>query len=95
MQLTWIIPAGLDLLEIMRQLPAFVAGYAYSLVDQTFIQRAAADIGTKHLMTLGLTHVVNALRKHGTRLADAVVNSACHLLARHFAVLSQASRGAS
>ena len=92
MQATSIAPAGLDLLEIMRQLPAFVAGYAYSLVNQTFIQRAAADIGTKHLMTLGLTHVVNGLRKHGIRLADAVVNAAYHLLARHFVVLSQASQ---
>ena len=81
--------AGLDLVEIMRELPSFTAGYAYSLVSNTFVQRADRRLGTKHLMTLGVPHVINSLRKHGASLAKAVVQATYSLLTRQMALLSQ------
>ena len=36
--------AGLDLVEVIRELPAFTAGYAYCLVTNTFLQRADGEV---------------------------------------------------
>lgn len=73
----------------MEELPAFVAGYAYSFVTNSFVQRADAKLGTKHLMTLGVKHLENSLRKHGGGLASAVAIAATQLLSREVALLSQ------
>lgn len=67
-----------------------MSGYAYSLVNHTFIQRVEADMGTKHLMTLGLPQAVHALRRHGAGMSSHVVNAVYQQLACHFSVLSQA-----
>ena len=74
----------------MEELPSFTAGYAYSLVSNTFVQKADSNLGTKHLMTLGTSHVATSLRKHGSGLADALVNAVTQLLTRQMALLSQA-----
>lgn len=81
--------AGLDLMDVLAKLGVFASSYAFSLVNQIFIQRVAADLGTKHLMTLGLPQIVNALRRHGCGLAEHVVHTAYQLLARQFSVLCQ------
>lgn len=84
------VVAGLDLVEVMEELPAFVAGYAYSFVSNSFVQRADSRLGTKHLMTLSVHHIVNSLRKHGLGLAGAAFEAVTQLLAREVAVLLQA-----
>lgn len=74
---------------MIEELPAFMAGYAYSLVSNTFVQRAGAKLGTKHLMTLGVNQVVHSLRKQGTALADTIVTAVSQLLSKELALLSQ------
>lgn len=80
---------GLDMMEVKQQLPSFAAGYAHSLVSQTFIQRADSQVGTKHLMTLGLPQILTALNKHGSGFSQALVDSAFKLLQRQITLLSQ------
>ncbi len=83
------IDAGLDLVEVLEELPAFTAGYAYSLVSNTFVQRADGKLGTKHLMVLGIPQVVNSIRKQGASLAGAIVEAVIQLLTQQIALLSQ------
>lgn len=86
-----LFAAGLDLIEVLEELPAFTAGYAYSLVSNTFVQRADGKLGTKHLMVLGIPQVTNSIRKHGASLANAIVKAVIRLLTQQIGLLSQAS----
>ena len=86
--------AGLDLVEVREELSSFAAGYAYSFVGQTFIQRADSQIVTKHLMTLNISHILVALRKHGSSFAEAVVDSIFKLLTKQTLLLSQVPKQA-
>lgn len=76
-------------MEVLEELPAFTAGYAYSLVSNTFVQRSDGKLGTKHLMVLGIPQVVNSMKKHGTSLAAAIVKAVTQLLTQQIALLLQ------
>jgi len=82
--------AGLDLLDVLRDMPQFAAGYAYALPGGEFLERAGAAAAARHHNTLGPAGAAAALATHGLALADAVVAAAYRFLARQLAVLSQA-----
>lgn len=51
------------------------------------VERLAVQV--RHLKTLGVDQVADAVRAHGTGLADNAVNAAYQFLARKVATLSQ------
>ncbi|KAJ8686464.1 hypothetical protein QAD02_022258 [Eretmocerus hayati] len=68
---TQTLEQGLDALEIMRNIHVFVARYQYNLHTQTFVERTSAS---KHLNTIGIRHVANSIRTHGTGIMSTTVN---------------------
>ena len=74
-------------MEVLEELPAFTAGYAYSLVSNMFVQRANDQLGTKHLMVLGIPQVVNSMTKHGAGLVAAIFKAVTSLLTQQAALL--------
>ena len=80
--------AGVDVLEVLKNLDVFAACYAHSLHAQIFVERPVAAAGSQ-LHTLGLAHLEAAIRAHGWGLVPAALNAAYQLLARNFVKLSQ------
>lgn len=68
---TQTLEQGLDALEIMRNIHVFVSKYLYNLNSQTFIERTSAN---KHLNTIGIRHIANSIRTHGTGIMSTTVN---------------------
>ncbi|XP_015586201.1 WASH complex subunit 4 isoform X2 [Cephus cinctus] len=68
---TQTLDQGLDALEIMRNIHVFVSKYSYNLNTQTFIERTSAN---KHLNTIGIRHIENSIRTHGTGIMSTTVN---------------------
>ena len=77
---------GLDVLEVMRNIHVFVAHYAYNLTNQFFVERQSNN---KHLNTLGISHVANSVRTHGTGIINTTVNFTYQFLRNKLNVLSQ------
>lgn len=68
---TQSLEQGLDALEIMRNIHVFVSRYLYNLHTQTFIEHTSAN---KHLNTIGIRHIANSIRTHGTGIMSTTVN---------------------
>lgn len=68
---TQTLEQGLDALEIMRNIHVFVSKYHYNLNTQTFIEHTSAN---KHLNTIGIRHIANSIRTHGTGIMSTTVN---------------------
>lgn len=68
---TQTLEQGLDALEIMRNIHVFVSRYLYNLNTQTFIEHSS---GNKHLNTIGIRHIANSIRTHGTGIMSTTVN---------------------
>ena len=68
---TQTLEQGLDALEIMRNIHVFVSRYLYNLHTQTFIEHISAN---KHLNTIGIQHIANSIRTHGTGIMSTTVN---------------------
>lgn len=68
---TQTLEQGLDALEIMRKIQVFVSKYLYNLHTQTFIEHTSAS---KHLNTIGIRHIANSIRTHGTGIMSTTVN---------------------
>lgn len=68
---TQTLEQGLDALEIMRNIHVFVSKYLYNLNTQTFIEHTSAN---KHLNTIGIRHIANSIRTHGTGIMSTTVN---------------------
>lgn len=77
---------GLDVLEIMRNIQIFVKDYMYNLNTQCFIQRVSRS---KHLNTLGIRHIANSIRTHGTGIMSTTVNYTYQFLRKKFYIFSQ------
>ncbi|KAF0292065.1 WASH complex subunit 4 [Amphibalanus amphitrite] len=77
---------GLDVLEVMRNIHVFVAHYAYNLTNQFFVERCSNN---KHLNTLGISHLANSIRTHGTGVINTTVNFTYQFLRNKLSVLSQ------
>ncbi|EZA52972.1 WASH complex subunit 4 [Ooceraea biroi] len=68
---TQTLEQGLDALEIMRNIHVFVSRYLYNLNTQTFVEH---NSGNKHLNTIGIRHIANSIRTHGTGIMSTTVN---------------------
>lgn len=68
---TQTLEQGLDALEIMRNIHVFVSRYLYNLNTQTFIEHTSNN---KHLNTIGIRHIANSIRTHGTGIMSTTVN---------------------
>ena len=64
------VEQGADILEIMRNINAFVTSYTYNLNNQVFVERASNN---KFLNTIGIRHVANSLRTHGIGVMNTSV----------------------
>jgi hypothetical protein len=80
---------GLDVLEIMRNIHIFVARYNYNLNTQCFIEKSVNAKDRKHLNTVGVQHVANSIRTHGTGITHTTINFVYQYLAQRFQVFSQ------
>eukprot|EP00475_Leptophrys_vorax_P004434 TRINITY_DN12649_c0_g1_i1.p1 TRINITY_DN12649_c0_g1~~TRINITY_DN12649_c0_g1_i1.p1 ORF type:complete len:865 (-),score=198.23 TRINITY_DN12649_c0_g1_i1:63-2531(-) len=77
---------GLDVLEIMRNIHIFVARYNYNLNTQCFVQRA---FDQKHLNTIGIDHISNSIRTHGSGITATTVNFTYQFLKKKFVIFSE------
>ena len=68
---TQTLEQGLDALEIMRNIHVFVFKYLYNLHTQTFIEHTSSS---KYLNTIGIRHIANSIRTHGTGIMSTTVN---------------------
>ncbi|KOC69164.1 WASH complex subunit 7 [Habropoda laboriosa] len=68
---TQTLEQGLDALEIMRNIHVFVSKYLYNLNTQTFIEHTSNN---KYLNTIGIRHIANSIRTHGTGIMSTTVN---------------------
>ena len=79
---------GLDVLQIMRNIPIFVARYNYDANSQTFIERKS-EKGGKHLNTINMYSISNSIRTHGTGMMNTTVNYTYKFLTKKIFMFSQ------
>eukprot|EP00301_Raphidiophrys_heterophryoidea_P006710 c12682_g1_i1.p1 GENE.c12682_g1_i1~~c12682_g1_i1.p1 ORF type:complete len:1163 (-),score=343.91 c12682_g1_i1:309-3629(-) len=77
---------GLDVLEIMRNIHIFVANYHYNLNNQIFVQKITEN---KHVNTIGIRHIANSIRTHGTGIINTTVNYTYQFLIQKLFIFSQ------
>ncbi|XP_054727038.1 WASH complex subunit 4 [Anastrepha obliqua] len=77
---------GIDILEIMRKIHIFVSKYVYNMNSQIFVEQTSAN---KHLDSIGIQHVANSLRTHGTGVINTTVNFTYQFLRQKFYTFSQ------
>ena len=77
---------GLDVLEIMRNIHIFVSRFNYNLNNQFFVEASSTS---KHLNTIGIRHVSNSIRTHGSGIVNTAVNFTYQFLRKKFFVFSQ------
>lgn len=77
---------GIDILEIMRKIHVFVSKYVYNMNSQIFVEQQSSN---KHLDTIGIRHVANSLRTHGTGVINTTVNFTYQFLRQKFYTFSQ------
>ncbi|ODM98870.1 WASH complex subunit 7 [Orchesella cincta] len=77
---------GRDILEIVRNLPQFVAEFTYNLNNQVFVQ---VNSPNKHLDTVNIRHLANSLRTHGPGMANTTINFTYRFLRSKIHNLSQ------
>lgn len=77
---------GIDVLEIMRNIHIFVSKYLYNMNNQIFIEYSSNN---KHLNTIGIRHIANSLRTHGTGIINTTVNFTYQFLRKKLYTFSQ------
>lgn len=77
---------GIDVLEIMRNIHIFVSKYLYNMNNQIFIEYSSNN---KHLNTIGIRHIANSLRTHGTGIINTTVRIASFLRFREVSLTIQ------
>ena len=77
---------GLDVLEMMRNIHIFTAGYNYNINTQVFVEQASAN---KHLNTINIQHIANSIRTHGAGILNTTVNFTYQFLRKKFTIFSQ------
>ncbi|KAL5013534.1 hypothetical protein ScPMuIL_007804 [Solemya velum] len=78
--------AGLDVLEIMRNIHVFVSKFLYNLNNQIFVERSSNN---KHLNTINIRHIANSIRTHGIGIMNTTVNFTYQFLRKKFFIFSQ------
>ncbi|XP_037936689.1 WASH complex subunit 4 [Teleopsis dalmanni] len=77
---------GIDILEIMRKINIFVSKYVYNMNAQIFVEQQSQN---KHLDSIGIRHVANSLRTHGSGVINTTVNFTYQFLRQKFYTFSQ------
>lgn len=77
---------SLDILEIMRKIHVFVAHYNYNMNIQIFIEKAYDQ---KHLNSINIFHIAQAIRTHGTGIMNTTVNFTYQFLVHKFELFSE------
>jgi len=80
---------GLDVLEVVRNMHLFASRFAYALYANTFVERPSAAPDRRHLHCVGVRHVANSMRTHGSGIANSAVNVVFQFLTAKLAVVSQ------
>eukprot|EP00939_MAST-03C_sp_MAST-3C-sp1_P001746 g1746.t1 len=80
--------AGLDVLQIMRNIHIFVSRYNYNLNEQCFVERYP-DKGARHLNTINTHSIANSMRTHGTGIMNTTVNYTYQFLQQKFRIFNQ------
>lgn len=70
----------------MRKIHIFVSKYVYNMNTQIFVEQRSAN---KHLDSIGIQHVANSLRTHGTGVINTTVNFTYQFLRQKFYTFSQ------
>lgn len=83
---TQTLEQGLDALEIMRDIQKFVSRYLYNLNTQTFVEHKSTN---RHLNTIGIRHIANSIRTHGTGIMSTTVNFVYQFLRIKLHIFSQ------
>lgn len=71
----------------MRKIYTFVSKYAYNMNSQIFIEQYNKN--NKYLETIGIRHVANSLRTHGTGIMNTAINFTYQFLRQKFYTFSQ------
>ncbi|CAF0880881.1 unnamed protein product [Rotaria sordida] len=77
---------GCDVLDILRNLNAFVSQHYYNINTQMFIERSSNN---KFLRTTNIRHVANSIRTHGIGIMNTAVNFTYQYLRQKFYMFSQ------
>merc|ERR1719367_2086064 len=80
------VEQGLDVLEMMRNIQVFTAGYNYNMNSQVFVEQTSNN---KHLNTISIRHIANSIRTHGSGIINTTVNFTYQFLRKKFVVFSQ------
>ena len=80
------VEQGLDVLEMMRNIQVFTAGYNYNMNGQVFVEQTSNN---KHLNTITIRHIANSIRTHGSGIINTTVNFTYQFLRKKFAIFSQ------
>lgn len=83
---TQTLEQGLDMLEVARNLPAFVSRYVYNMNMQCFVEIPQEN---KQINTMTVRHFANSIRTHGTGIMNTTVNLAYHLLTKDLSLFIQ------
>jgi len=76
----------IDVLEIIRNIPAFSQIYNYDLNSQVFVQRSE---DSHHISIVGIPHIFSSYRCHGIGIMNTTVNSTYRFLRLEFNVFSK------
>jgi WASH complex subunit 7 len=79
---------SLDVLNITKNIHTFVVSFTYNLNEQLFVQRPTVT-DNKHLHTVGINHIANCIRTHGTGIMNTTVNFVYKSLLKKLSVVSQ------
>lgn len=81
---------GMDLLEIMHNIDAFVTQYSYNMNMQQFIEfRPSLTASTKHLNVLTIASIASSVQQHGLGVLSTTVNYTYQHLAEQFNAFSR------
>jgi WASH complex subunit 7 len=81
------IDQGLDVLEITKKLPSFVAKFKYNLHNQFFIESSSEE--NNNILVVSTNHISNSLKTHGLGVVNTTINATYRLLAKKFQTFSQ------
>lgn len=74
---------GIDVLDIIRDVPNFVIKFNYNLNQQNFIERKQ-DRGAKFLNTVSIQSISTSIKQHGLGILSSAVNSTYKFLLAKF-----------
>lgn len=73
----------------MRKIYTFVSKYSYNMNSQIFVEHHEETKNNKYVETIGIRHVANSLRTHGTGIINTAINFTYQFLRQKFYTFSQ------